>query len=291
MGTYSRLLKIYRDYIKKDVVEENNEVISAYTLWNLVKEEIARFQYHKNENYELLDFINYIYKNEYKATWYSGVDFYDRATENFDVKIPTFKPIKFIGIESNYINDKKTLVIDFILSTKVTDNKERVNEKVRVYRDFDDDSYYGNHINNYLVSNCEEYLDDTFSAMKFFAPIISEYGEVPTTQFIDNGIMSITINHSPIGEPSLVVKLSSSVDANDSQYKKYSNETYTVNSLMQGMKDDILKHTPVKVNDLNTFCKAIVKSYLNDKNASNSIGVTIRRRYFEEEEQVQKVKR
>ena len=201
MGTYSKLLEVYRDYIKKDQVEETDEVISAYTLWNLVREEIARFQYHKNENYELLDFINYVYKSEYKATWYSGVAYYDRATENFDTRIPVFKPIKFIGIEANYINNKKTVVIDFILSTKVTDNKERVNEKISVYRDFDDDSYYGNHINNFLVSNCEEYLDDTFSVMKFFAPIISDYGDIPTTQFIDNGIMSITINHSPIGEP------------------------------------------------------------------------------------------
>ena len=89
----------------------------------------------------------------------------------------------------------------------------------------------------------------------------------------------------------MVVKLSSKIDPNDSQYKKYSNVNYTISSLMKGMRDDILKRTPVKVNDLNMFCKKIVKSYLDDKNASNTIGVTVRRRYFEEEEQVQKVKR
>ena len=263
MGTYNKLLEKYKDYLKKDKVEENDEVISALTLWDTINNEISKFQYIRDDNYGLIYHLNKVYASQFKATFYSGVDFYDDAVENFGTKIPSFRPIKFIGIKSGYVNNNKTAVIEFILNTKVTDNKERVNESIKAYRDFNDDAYYGNHINRFLIYHCKEQLDEIVNILSFFAILMQI--EKSTNQIIDNGILNIAINHSLIGKPSLKVALSKRIDPDDSQYKKYSDEYCSISNLMASNEEKLLERTPVKVDDLNSFCRTLIKRHLEEE--------------------------
>lgn len=263
MGTYNNLLEKYKDYLKRDKVEENDEVISALTLWDTINNEISKFQYIRDDNYGLIHHLNNVYASQFKATFYSGVDFYDDAVENFGTKIPSFRPIKFIGIKSGYVNNNKTAVIEFILNTKVTDNKERVNESIKAYRDFNDDAYYGNHINRFLIYHCKEQLDEIVNILSSFA-ILTQIDK-STNQLIDNGILNIAINHSLIGKPSLKVALSKRIDPDDSQYKKYSDEYCSISNLMAGNEEKLLERTPVKVDDLNSFCRTLIKRHLEEE--------------------------
>lgn len=263
MGTYNNLLGKYQDYLKRDKVEENDEVISALTLWDTINNEISKFQYIRDDNYGLIYHLNKVYASQFKATFYSGVDFYDDAVENFGTKIPSFRPIKFIGIKSGYVNDNKTAVIEFILNTKVTDNKERVNESIKAYRDFNDDAYYGNHINRFLIYHCKEQLDKIVNILSFFASLMQI--DKSTNQLIDNGILNIAINHSLIGKPSLKVALSKKIDPDDSQYKKYSDEYCSISNLMASNEEKLLERTPIKVDDLNPFCRIIIKRHLEEE--------------------------
>ena len=261
MKTYIKLLEKYDEYLKRNEVEDTDEVISAATLWNIVQNEIKKFQYYRDDNSGLISSINNIYSQEFKASIFCGItDLYDKTVENFDTKIPIFRPIKFIGIKSGYIDKNKTAVIEFILNTKVNDNKERINESIKVYRDFDDDSYYGNHINSFLVDCCREQLDEMVNTLEYFAPLVNN--NKSTSQFIDNGILNITINHSLIGKPSFNIKLSKSIDPNDSQYKKYSDKRFAIIDEIKNKENELLERTPVKVNELNPFCKVLVKRYL-----------------------------
>ena len=264
MDIYSNLLEKYKDYLEKEEVQDTDEVISAYTLWNLIKEKLKMYNFIKNDNSSLLANINSRYKLEYQATFWSGTDLYDLAIKNFDTKIPLFRPVQFIGIKSGYTNNNKTAVFSFILRTKVTENKERVNEEIKVYRDFGDDNYYGDHINSFLIYNCKELLDSKVDFLESFAPIVTaiENKTCPSSQIIDNGILNINMNHSLEGTPSLSVKLSKSIDPNDSQFKNYSSAFCPVHVLMREKYEELLKRTPVEIKDLNHFCSIIVKQHL-----------------------------
>ena len=61
MGTYNNLLEKYKEYLKRDKVEENDEVISALTLWDTINNEISKFQYIRDDNYGLIYHLNKVY--------------------------------------------------------------------------------------------------------------------------------------------------------------------------------------------------------------------------------------
>lgn len=267
MDIYNFLLEKYKDYLKRDEVEDGNETISAYTLWNLINEYIGKYQFYRDSNSGVVESVNNRYKREFQATFCSGTDLYDLATRNFDTRIPFFRPIKFIGMESSYANNYTTAVFEFILRTKVTDNKERVNESIKVYRDFGDDRYYGDHANDFLVYSCREQLDERVSFLERFAPCVKSIteGKCPSSQIIDNSTISISMNHSLIGKPSVSIKLNKTLDPRDSQYKQYSDAPYTIISLIEGKQDELLKRTPINLRDLNGFCRFLAKTYLDNK--------------------------
>ena len=287
MGTYSKLLETYKKYLSEEEVKENDRIISVLTLWKVVQAEIEKFQFYRDDNKGLISHINNIYKIEHKKTFQSGIDNYDYATKNFDVRIPVFKPIKFIKIKSGYTNDRKTAVIEFILNTKAINNKKIVNESIKVYRDFGDDAYYGDHINRFLIYHCKEQLDEIVNFLEFFAPIADGKNDIPipgmgskicpivkshdTHQFIDNGILYIDINHVVEGKPSLTIKLSDDIDYDNSQYKKYSDESSTIIDLIESNTDELLKRTYVSVNDLGSFCKRLVLNYLEVKEQKRTL--------------------
>lgn len=269
MDVYNVLLEKYKDYLKRDIVKEDREfgIMSAYTLWFLINEYIEKYQYYRDNNSGLVNSINNRYKREYQKTFCSGIDSYDLATMNFDTRIPLFRPIKFIGMKSGYINNYTTAVFEFILRTKVTDNKERVNESIKVYRDFGDDRYYGDHTNAFLIYNCSEGLDERVSFLEKFAPSFKSIteGNYSPSQIISNDTLSITMNHSLIGKPSVSIKLNKSVDPRDSQYKHYSDAPFTIISLIEGNTDELLKRTPIRTSDMNGFCYFLAKNYFDNK--------------------------
>lgn len=265
MDIYNYLLNEYKNYLKRDRVESNDEIVSAYTLWSLLCKRIREYQYIKYDNSGFVSEVNAKYKLAFSSI--SRSDLYESAVENFGTKIPVFRPIKFIGIETNYINDYKTVAFSFILRSKVTENKERVNEKIMVYRDFGDDRYYGDHTNRFLICCCKELLDERVNILERYAPFVKalENGDSPSNQIIENDVLSININHSLVGNPSVNIKLNKSIDPNDSQYKHYSDAPYTIISLIQGNEEELLKHTPIKIDKLNKACEYLVKLYLEEK--------------------------
>ena len=263
MKTYNKLMSIYENYLEQEVVEDTAEVISALTLWNVVNENIKKFQYYRDSNSELLRDINKVYRDEFKRTFTSGVDNYDYAVENFGIKFPLLKSIQFKGIVANYVKSNKTAEIKFILKRKVTPNKEIVEDSIRAYRDFNDDSFYGERVNRYLIDNCGEQLEELVSTFEFFASLVDCK---ETNQEIKNDFFEICINHSLIGAPSCTVRLSSIVDPDDSQNKKYVDKFYRISDRIECSKEALLKRTPVYVNALNDFCKALIMRHLKQQN-------------------------
>lgn len=261
MGTYSKLLETYREYLNKDEVINTEETISAYTLWKTISDEMTKYRYLTDDNHGLIEHINNVYKNVYKSTFLSGVDFYDESIERFNIKKPIFGPIKFLSIESCHSFDGKAAVFKFTLNTKIKHKHgPKENKTLVVFRDFNGDDYYGE-VNRFLVYHCKEQLDEMFNNIKFFTPLLKE---VKKEQNIDNGTLHISIDHLLCRKPTLNVRLSDKIDPDGDQFKQYSNEYCSIEDLMAGKEEELLKRTSVNISELSDFCQAIIKKNIEE---------------------------
>lgn len=257
MINYERLLLKLNEYLEKEEVVENGEVISAYTLWRLLQRKIKKIHYRLYNNSDLLEAINNYYRDRFS---YGGI-FYEEAIENLGLYTPLFRPIKFKKIEV-YTDENKTTCVRLIPAGFINSKKY-----VDIYKDYGYEDYYGEYINKYLVNNYDvaEILEKVFEYAEKYSGLITK--DSSRNQAVSSSTFSIVMHYSinPNTEcsSSLDIAMSTVIDPNRSEYKKYANSFYTIHEFIEGKRDSILKRTPVHIKDLNPLCKTIVKEHLN----------------------------
>lgn len=254
MQVYDNLLEEVNKYVEKEPVEDTEDVVSLYTLWNALKFEADKLTYVYNDNGDLVEFANYIYKDAFR-----NPDLYEAATENLGFKIPYFRPIQFSKVRAVCTSDSARFY--FYLAGR---RNNFCHNCIDVNRDLFDDSYYGDNINSFLVRNCKPLLDAKFEFMKFYAEIPHSYGE----QHIKANPFDITISHYSEDNPKLFVSLDKNVDPNGSQYKNYYDKDKTIDEIVSSLRDKILLVTPVAVSSLNSYCSEVLNRYRNEKDMS-----------------------
>ena len=248
MGVYENFIDLITNYMCKDQVEDNDEFISLYTLWNLLNIEAEKIQ-KLYDNTDLVKFLNYIYSDSHE-----DLDLYKKATENLDVRIPLFRPLKFESVKTFALEKK----VEFLLDPADRKNKKEF-RSIIISRDFGDDNYYGDHINDFLIRNCKPILDKKFEIISYYRD--TKVNRYSSAEF-DSSIFSISISYPYQEKPALHISLKKSIDPNDSQYKNYYNTKYTVKEFITKNADDILKVIPVKVKSLDVYCFKLVSDYL-----------------------------
>ena len=253
MDVYQYLLDTTLEYISRDEVVENDEIVSAYTLWDILNNKINYLKYIMNDNNKLLDEINYYYSEAFSNDMIK----YSNITENFDFDLPFFGPCKFKKITS-HIEDN-TMIISLWPSGRANKDKH-----IDLCKDIDDCNYYGNNINDALITPFRNKFDKIFNTLEFFAPILKH--ETRFSQFMTNSTLNIIMNYPINGDLTLDIQLNKNIDPNDSQFKKYYKKEYTIHDLIMREKDDILRNTPIEIKKLNYLCSSLVKKYKENNN-------------------------
>ncbi len=267
MYDYDKLYTVVDEYLTRNEIEDTEEVISAYTLWNLIQKDINKLQYVLFDNTLELEKIN----KKYKDAFLIGYPIYDEALENLGVHKPWFRAFQFKDMKGTAIGETGEI-------TLYAAGRKNLDKSITICRDFNDKDYYGNNINIFLT-NCIN-LDDIFTELCFYSEIkkaieedatnIKETEEkdkkkVKEVQIIKNDVLSIEISY-PIHIKDgcrLKMLLNEDIDKNESQFKKYVNYTETIQNMMIRKQNSILKRTPINVADLNNACTIIVERNMN----------------------------
>lgn len=258
MGIYDELLDKVIDYIDREPVEDTDEIVSAYSLWAMLSSEIKNLQYVLYDNEILKNRINDFYKDMF----FSGKEEYKKSIENFNFKLPVFMSCKFKKITSS-IEENKLII------SLWPDGKKNKDKHIDICKDVDDDNYYGDNINDYLIRYFKLEFDRMFQILEFFAHILKN--DTKRSQFITNSIMDVIINYPIDGKISIDVKLNRNIDPTDSQYKNYFEKPYTIHDIIEKQKKTILLNTPIEVKQLNHLCSSVVKKYRKIKNEENKV--------------------
>lgn len=246
MENFDKLFNKVSDFIDRDEVIDNEEVISAYTLWNLMQKEIDKINYVEENNKEFIDYLNKHYKELYKNSIFTGSLLYNKAIENFKFKKKIIGPIKFERITS--FSAGLDAVFNFV------EFEFKHSKEATLIRKDSDGSYYGDRVNSYLVGISKDYLDDIFCTLENVPPLHMY------DMHVNNGVFDINISENS------VIVFSKEVDPNNNQYKKYVDAPYTISEYLNHpiIKESILKRTSVKVNELEPFCKGIIERNMDD---------------------------
>ncbi|MBR5369879.1 MAG: hypothetical protein IK137_01090 [Bacilli bacterium] len=248
MKIYDKLLDIVESYLCDEPIEEGKGVISAYTLWTAVKNYTDRINYILNDNSKLLEFINYIFSEEAARHTFTN----EEAAKDFGIKKPIFGPIKFKKLTSSF--DENTATIS-LFPTGIGNKDKRID----IHREFFDDNYYSDQMNDFLVRNCMTGFDEIFDELKYYSRI-----KCSGKQIVHDEDFDIVISHNEDSPLTISIELNKSVDKHDSQYKKYYNEEFTIHDIILAQQDEILKHIPVKINKLDKYCNGIIQKRIVD---------------------------
>lgn len=249
MDVFNNLEKIVTDYICRDEVIDNDEVISIYSLYSILTEELEKFRYIREDNHRLLEKIN----NYYNMLYHSKITKYYRNIVNLDIVFPKIGPCQFKKITSDIVDDK-TFVINLY-----PNGKKNTDKCISIYKDINDDNYYGDNLNYSFITEFKNEFDSIFDSLEFFSKISRK--DKRTSQYIHNGIFDITLNYNLNGNVSLDLKLTDRIDPNNSQNKKYYNSPYTITHIIQKYKKEILLNTPIKKDELNYLCLSLVNRH------------------------------
>lgn len=251
MDVYENLLKRVIDYSNLERVKEDEKTISAFTLWFLLVSEIKNFKNVLYGNKILLRKIN----EHYKELFRPKKEEYKKATSEFDFKVSKFTPCKFERITSE-ICENNIFKVNIYPQGKDT-------KPIEIYKDKNDDNYYGNNISSYLIETFKDDFDKIFNTLEFFAPILKN--DFRPYQIIYTPTFTISFYYPIDKDLELNIKLNKNIDPNDSQYKKYYNKNKTIHEIIQENMQSILLNTEVNVKDLNYLCSSIVKKKLKNR--------------------------
>jgi len=252
MDIYDNLLEKTIEYINRDNVVENNEIVSAYTLWTILLTKIKHISYIMYDNEFLLEKVNDFYRDMF----YTERKTYNDTVKKLNIKVPVFSPCKFNKITSSVEENK-------LIISLWPDGKKNNDKRIDICKDIDDDNYYGDNIDKYLIETFKHEFAMMFRALEEFAPILKN--DKRTSQFITNSTMNITMDYPLNGDLSIDIRLNRNIDPTDSQFKKYYNKPYTINDLINKEKKTILLNTPVEVKSLNYLCSTLVKNHLKEQ--------------------------
>ena len=237
MGKYEYLKSIIIKYLEReDVVNNFDEVVSLYSLVNMVEEKFSKLEKALNTE-ELLYRINslYTFKNIFKLN----------KTE-FRSIVPEIQPKDEDG--------KQRITMTFVLKQ---DHKIK---KINIFRNIGDRTiYYGKSNTKFedkIFKDCYNSIQSIFDRIEPFAPLFKEEPEI-VSQDIENEDFDITLNFNSLGIFFFRFRFNKETDPDNIQDIKWINEE-DIPSILKSTKKLILRKIPVDVSSLNPVCRQIV---------------------------------
>lgn len=239
---YDTVKEKIADYITKEPVVETDEIISAYTLFSILKEENKKFRHVAENEKALLDELNSIYPVEVK---YVKNGLFKKKTKH-----DYFNHISHaIGRESAEIS----------LSTY-----SRAVGYITLNKDYDYDGIYSklNSLTEEAYNQCGGYIESIFSELERIGKLYA-FDSHPYSKIEHEGFTVIANLHDCGGILfNYQINLNKNFDPNNSSdiyyyYGKENNIKKTVEDNMEA----ILKNTPIIINDLSYTFYALVMNY------------------------------
>lgn len=264
MFDYEDLIIALGDCRSGDEVEESEEVISAYSLWNLIQNKVSEIHHLLYDNTEVLDRANEMYKTQHTFT--GMID--KEAYENLDISTPLFGSLKFGSMKAAVCNKGQSGVV-FLFP----EGKNNSYKHIAIMKDFHYPEYYGDDANKFLVFGYPAftdglwiYLEEIFHELEKLAEIEKKYGYIPTEQVIKTDSLDIKMKYSltDADKTNISIEFNEKTDPYRSQFKKYVSFDTTIQDDIERFQESILKRIPVKVDSLNSFLKPLVKHNIGD---------------------------
>lgn len=261
MNYFDTVKEKIADYIVRDEVEENEEVISAYTLFTILENQNRRLRHTKEIEKGLLDKLNTIHPQQ----------FFKEKGKLFKKKI---KRDYFLWITS-YIDDERSSLYL---------HKDSI-EAVDLKKDFDYADIYSRNeaLTEEAYNECSLEIETIFSELEYFGKLFLEEkktnghkNSVLEGESISNEIhcegFDIEIKFDRRNkEFKYDIKLNKVFDPKGNSSSHYYNQENNLNHIIEENKEAILRNTPVNIGDLSyMFCMLV----LNYKSRENRIEKT-----------------
>ena len=229
-------MEMIEDYLKKGEVVDTDEVVSAYTLYNILLEKFKPL-YDLNHNKDFEDEMYSLYTNSsLKRLLSVEKNGFNRICKiktsfNSDVSRISFKFGSYIVCEIN--KSKKT---NEIYNTSVS----KLNNK--------NYGYYYDTLDKKIINKCIDEIDFYFTIMDMYQDFFTDNTFI-RQQFIGSN-SDLVLGFNDSGEVFYTVHL----------LKNEDEDTY------ESDNTDILKYIPIKINSLNDEFKKIYLENINSKN-------------------------
>lgn len=252
MNYFDTVKERIADYIVKDPVEENEEVISAYTLFSIIESYNKRIRHTKAMGKGLLDKLNIIYPQE---TYKNKEKIFKKKT-----KANHFSDISY------RINNNSSKIILQEFPHGTTSIEKDFNYSDIYTRDY-------NLLNEEAYSKCIGDIEKILSELSYLGNLFSEeikssghknstlesydtklYNTIPCEGFdIKIGFDSFNISFN------YDIALNKDFDPNGNSDSRYYNQDYKLSNIIEENKEAILKNTPVNIGDLSyMFCMLVL---------------------------------
>ena len=229
-------MEMIEDYLKKEEVVDTDEVISAYTLYNILLEKFKPL-YDLNHNKDFEDEMYSLYTHSsLKRLLSVEKNGFNRICKiktsfNSDVSSISFKFGSYIICEIN-----KSKNTNEIYNTRVS----KLNNK--------NYGYYYDTLDKKIINKCIDEIDFYFTIMDMYQDFFTDNTFI-RQQFIGSN-SDLVLGFNDSGEVFYTVHL----------LKNEDEDTY------ESDNTDILKYIPIKINSLNDEFKKIYLENINSKN-------------------------
>lgn len=255
MDYYNTVKEKIANYLVRDEVVDTDEVISAYTLISILREQSKRLMGVEELKKGLLDKVNELYPN-------IEVNAKRRLFGKNRLKShETFNRIYTHGDDEN-----KSIRIGF----ETVIGKNTVLEK-----EFDYDGVFSNRsskLRKEVYFECEEEINTIFNELEFFYKAIFKEGndtkgnpiyDYTMKQVITTDLVEIDLGWEMVDGVFYTVKASPSINQTTERY--YYGKENNLEKYIEENSETILKNTPIKVSELKPFFQIMINEYRKEK--------------------------
>ena len=256
MEICKELLDAHEKCLDKEPVENTDEVISGKLLWDAVKSCTEQMKYVRDDNSNLVRFLNFIYEEEYHNNPYY---YYEMETRGLDVKKPLIGPLKFKKVTTSWDDEKKTALINIYPAGRL--NKDKC---ICIKRDFyGTPEYYSTQMSDFLIRNCRRHFDKILEILKLstFVASMDSKGKIET---VDDNLFVVKVGYDKDYNAALNIKISKTIDKNGDQFKHFYGCRTSMHGIIMETCDQILERTSFNLKSLSPVTRLMVEKYQRD---------------------------
>lgn len=235
MNEYEYSKKIIEDYLNKEEVIDNDEVISAYSLYNILKKKFKPlFDVNYNKEFEDKIYDLYINKNLLRL-----------------LKVKLHGDNCYCSIMPSFGKDTDKIIFIFGYCIKCEIQRSHSKNVIKQTQK-KDYSYFSGVLDDKTLEACAEEINHTFDVLDEYRPYFMDTGYIRQTfDEYDGLVCGINVNSN--GEVHYLLNLSN----NYNNYCDSDNweDVYALKNMIYRNKDNILKRTPIKISSLNDIYK------------------------------------